>query len=163
MKAPNVAWANLYFGSAFFVICLAGAEALDASDNARILINKTQVAEPKGTLTLACQGTKSETTPRIADEDQESSISVDIIIDFGARTVTGFPLPPVCDLDQLVIRNITENTIFFTGCSPSDLTVTYGFLGTFDRKTGVVKAGFMSTGDGRTWTRTFSLKCKPSR
>ena len=124
--------------------------------------NRQAPAEPTGTLTLACKGEKIETTPRVADEDQ-SPISVDIVIDFKAQTVTGFPLPPVCELDQPVIRNITENTIFFTGCSPSDLTVTYGFLGTFDRKTGAVKAGFMGTGDGRTWTRTFSLKCKPSR
>jgi hypothetical protein len=67
-----------------------------------LTISTAQAAEPKGTLTLACKGIKSETTPRIADADQ-SSISVDIIIDFGARTVTGFPLPPVCNLDQPVI------------------------------------------------------------
>ena len=78
-----------------------------------LTISTAQAAEPKGTLTLACKGIKSETTPRIADVDQ-SSISVDIIIDFGARTVTGFPLPPVCNLDQPVIRDINETTIFFT-------------------------------------------------
>jgi hypothetical protein len=117
--------------------------------------------EPKGTLTLACKGTKSETTPRIADEDQ-SSVSVDIIIDFGARTVAGFPLPPICNLDQPVIKDITGTTIFFTGCNPSDLTVSYSFLGTFDRRTGAVEADFKSTGDV-TWTRSFSLKCKPTR
>ena len=49
-----------------------------------VIIGLAQAAEPKGTLTLACQGTKSETTPRIADADQ-SSVSVDIIIDFGPR------------------------------------------------------------------------------
>jgi hypothetical protein len=126
-----------------------------------LTISTAQAAEPKGTLTLACKGIKSETTPRIADADQ-SSISVDIIIDFGARTVTGFPLPPVCNLDQPVIRDITETTIFFTGCSPSDLTVSYSFLGTFHRVTGAVEADFKSTGDV-TWTRSFSLKCKPTR
>jgi hypothetical protein len=120
-----------------------------------------QAAEPRGTLTLACKGTKSETTPRIADADQ-SSISVDIIIDFGGKTVTGFPLPPVCELDQPVIREITDTTIFFTGCSPSDLTVSYSFLGTFDRKNGALEAGFKSTGDV-TWTKSFSLKCKQTR
>jgi len=126
-----------------------------------VIIAVAQAAEPKGTLTLACQGTKSETTPRIADADQ-SSISVDIIIDFGARTITGFPLPQVCELDQPLIRNITETTISFSGCSPSDLTVSYSFLGTFDRRTGAVEAGFTSTGDV-TWTRSFSLKCKLTR
>jgi hypothetical protein len=104
------------------------------------------VAQPTGTLTLGCKGTKSETTPRIA-EAGKSSISVDIIIDFGARTVTGFPLPPVCDLDRPMIRDITETTIFFTGCSPIDLTVSYSFLGTFNRGTGAVEADFIGTGD----------------
>jgi hypothetical protein len=126
-----------------------------------LTISVAQAAEPKGTLTLACKGTKSETTTRIADEDQ-SSISVDIIIDFGARTVTGFPLPPVCELDQPVIRDIAETTIFFAGCSPSDLTVTYSFLGTFDRRSGAMEAHFKSTGDV-TSTRNFSLKCKATR
>ena len=120
-----------------------------------------QAAEPRGTLVLACKGDKSETRPMIGDEGQ-SSISVNIIIDFGARTVTGFPLPPVCELDQPVIRNVTENTIFFTGCSPSDLTVNYSFLGTFDRKNGAMEADFMSTGDV-TSSRSFSLKCKSTR
>jgi hypothetical protein len=128
---------------------------------AGLSIATAQAAEPRGTLTLACQGTKSETTPRIAGEDQ-SSISVNIFIDFGARTVSGFPLPPVCDLDQPVIRDITETAISYTGCSPSDLTVSYSFLGTFDRRTGAVEANFTSTGDV-TWTRSFSLKCKSSR
>ena len=128
---------------------------------AGLSIATAQAAEPRGTLTLACQGTKSETTPRIADEDQ-SSISVNIFIDFEARTVTGFPLPPVCDLDQPVIRDITETAISYTGCSPSDLTVSYSFLGTFDRRTGAAEANFTSTGDV-TWTRRFSLKCKLSR
>jgi hypothetical protein len=55
-----------------------------------VIVAVAQAAEPR-TLTLACKGTKNETTPRIVDEDQ-SSISVDIIMDFGGRTVTGFPL-----------------------------------------------------------------------
>ena len=128
---------------------------------AGLLTSTAQAAEPRGTLTLACEGIKSETTPRIAGEDQ-SSISVNIVMDFGARTVTGFPLPPVCDLDQPVIRDITETAISYTGCSPNDLTVSYSFLGTFDRRTGAADATFTSTGDV-TWTRNFSLKCKPTR
>ena len=77
-----------------------------------IIIAVAQAAQPTGTLTLACKGTKSETTPRIAEANQ-SSISLDIIIDFGARTIIGFPLPSVCELDQPAIREITETTIFF--------------------------------------------------
>ena len=126
-----------------------------------IIIAVAQAAEPRGTLTLACKGTKSETTPRIAEANQ-SSISLDIIIDFGARTIIGFPLPSVCELDQPAIREITETTIFFTGCSPIDLTVSYSFHGTFDRGTGAMEAGFIGIGDV-TWTRSFSLKCKPTR
>jgi hypothetical protein len=120
-----------------------------------------QAAEPRGTLTLACKGTKSETTPRIADESQ-SSISVDIIMNFGVKTVTGFPLPPVCELDQPMISEVTDRTIFFTGCSPSDLALNYSFVGTFDRKSGALEAAFKSIGDV-TSTRNFSLKCKSTR
>jgi hypothetical protein len=40
----------------------------------------------------------------------QGSISVDIIIDFGARTIAGFPLLPVCNLDQPAIGEITETT-----------------------------------------------------
>jgi hypothetical protein len=61
-----------------------------------------------------------------------------------------------------VIRDITDTTIFFTGCSPSDLEVSYSFLGTFNRATAAMEADFMSTGDV-TWSRSFSLKCKPTR
>src|ERR1700730_15364841 len=120
-----------------------------------------QAVEPRGPLPVARKGTKNEATPWLADADQSSS-SVDIIVDFGGKTVTGFPLPPVCELDQPVIREIADTTIFFTGCSPSDLTVSYSFLGTFDRKNGALEAGFKSTGDV-TWTKSFSLKCKQTR
>jgi hypothetical protein len=129
-----------------------------------IIIAVAQAAEPTGTLTLACKGTKSETTPRIAEAGQ-SSISVDIIIDFGARTITGFPLPPVCELDRPAIREITETTIFFTGCSPIDLTVSYSFLGTFNRETRAMEAGFIGTGDSGTLAEMQAdpLKCKPTQ
>ena len=78
------------------------------------------------------------------------------------------PLPPDpfrhqdSAIAQPVIRDITETAISYTGCSPNDLTVSYSFLGTFDRRTGAADATFTSTGDV-TWTRNFSLKCKPTR
>jgi len=131
-----------------------------------------QAAEPTGTLTLACEGTSTETSPHVLGSQRGAdaeriSISIGIIVDFAARTVTGFPLPPVLDRPA-VIRDVTETTISFTSSftntTPSGLILTYSFDGTIDRVTGAVEAGFMSTTrDGPTWTRSYSLKCKPTQ
>src|SRR6516225_1985428 len=126
--------------SAFFVICLAGAEALDASDNARILINKTQVAEPKGTLTLACQGTKSETTPRIADADQ-SSVSVDIIIDFGPRPLRCTRGTTPCGPNQREIMSVHMEQYESAPLFKAD-NATLSFYATKDGKISVTIRGW---------------------
>jgi hypothetical protein len=43
------------------------------------------------TLTLACEGTKTETSRYGGDAERRKAISLSIIINFAAQTVTGFP------------------------------------------------------------------------
>jgi hypothetical protein len=124
-----------------------------------------QAAEPRGTLMFACEGTKIETQPYGGDAEQRETISMGIIIDFAARTVTGFRSEEL--LVRPVITDVSETTISFTGSSdPPGATVSYSMYGNIDRMTGALEAGFISSpkeGYGRKWTRSYRLKCRPTQ
>jgi hypothetical protein len=116
------------------------------------------------TLTLACEGTKTETSQYGGDAERREAISLGIIINFTARTVTGFP--DVEGLIRPMITDVNETTISFSGSSDPTATVSYSMNGTIDRVTGAAKAGFMSfpkEGYGLTWTTSYALKCKPTQ
>jgi hypothetical protein len=95
------------------------------------------------TLTLACEGTKTETSRYGGYSERREAISLGIIINFAARTVTGFP-PDVEVLVRPVITDISETTISFTGSSDPTATVSYSMTGTINRVTGAMEAGLMS-------------------
>ena len=123
-----------------------------------------QAAEPRGTLMFACEGTKIETQPYGGDAEQRETISMGIIIDFAAGTVTGFRSEEL--LVRPVITDVSETTISFTGSSDPTATVSYSMNGNIDRMTGALEAGFISSpkeGYGLKWTRSYRLKCKPAQ
>jgi hypothetical protein len=113
------------------------------------------------TLTLACEGTKTET---FYGRSERRNVSLSIIINFAARTVTGFREEE--RLVELTIDDISETTISFAG-SNSAAMVSYNMNGTIDRVTGTVEAGltsFPEEGHGlKTWTSSYALKCKPAQ
>jgi hypothetical protein len=127
-----------------------------------MLVSTAQAADE--TLMLACEGTKTETSRYGGDAERRKAISLSIIIDFAARTVTGFP--DVEGLVRPVITDVSETTISFAGSSDPTATVSYSMSGTINRVTGAAEAGFMSfpkEGYGRTWTTSYALKCRPAQ
>jgi hypothetical protein len=124
-----------------------------------MLVSTAQAADT--TLTLACEGTKTET---FYGRSERRNVSLSIIINFAARTVTGFREEE--RLVELTIDDISETTISFAG-SNSAAMVSYNMNGTIDRVTGTVEAGltsFPEEGHGlKTWTTSYALKCKPAQ
>ena len=111
-----------------------------------------QAAAPE-TLTLTCKGTA---TIR-ADFPKPYSLSMDLVVDFTARTVQGTARqrPYVFD-DQLQITEWNEVTVIFRGFSQF---LGKNISGSMDRMTGDV--GMVAT--STTQTIDYSLKCTPSQ
>jgi hypothetical protein len=111
-----------------------------------------QAAAPE-TLTLTCKGTA---TIR-ADFPKPYSLSMDLVVDFTARTVQGTARqrPYVFD-DQLQITEWNEATVIFRGFSQF---LGKNVSGSMDRMTGDV--GMVAT--STTQTIDYSLKCTPSQ
>jgi hypothetical protein len=101
------------------------------------------------TLTLACEGTKTEKVAGLPFESRNVSLS--IIIDFARRTIDFGPQEhlPV----ELTINDLSETTIFFVGFYRG-----YEMGGTIDRVTGNVKA--LLTGAALV---SYTLKCRPAQ
>jgi hypothetical protein len=115
-------------------------------------------AEPTGTLRLACEGTRTEMwTP-----DKPEPVSMGIIVDFGARTVSIFGAPiPIEDLsDVQVVFNSTDH--------PDDDQFHQHVGGTIDRVTGdvgmltILSGPFSDNSYISLWTN-YSLQCKPTQ
>ena len=111
-----------------------------------------QAAAPE-TLTLTCKGTA---TIR-ADFPKPYSLSMDLVVDFTARTVQGTARqrPYVFD-DQLQITEWNEATVIFRGFSQF---LGKNVSGSMDRMTGDV--GMVAT--STTQTIDYSLKCTPAQ
>ena len=105
------------------------------------------------TLTLTCKGTA---TIR-ADFPKPYSLSMDLVVDFTARTVQGTARqrPYVFD-DQLQITEWNEATVIFRGFSQF---LDKNISGSMDRMTGDV--GMLAT--STTQTIDYSLKCTPAQ
>jgi hypothetical protein len=127
-----------------------------------------QAAEPKGTLTLACQGAVSNS---LAPDSKPEPISMGVIVNFAARRVefgheVNFPVG---------ITDITETTISFFGHLPNDPVFFSITDGVIDRMTGAVEAEIFRRERGGTtcdaagkrkcksWMASYSLKCKPTQ
>ena len=118
-------------------------------------------AEPTGTLTLACQGT---VTDSMRPDPKSEPISMGIVINFDAQTVAGFDAP-----SEVKILAVNEVTVRFgaNARSASDPQFVEWIVGgTLDRTTGDV-AAMSSAFDPKTRAptvkRDFSLKCKPTQ
>ena len=111
-----------------------------------------QAAAPE-TLTLTCKGTA---TIR-ADFPKPYSLSMDLVVDFTARTVQGTARqrPYVFD-DQLQITEWNEATVIFRGFSQF---LGKNVSGSMDRMTGDV--GMLAT--SKTEAIDYSLKCTPTQ
>ena len=111
-----------------------------------------QAAAPE-TLTLTCKGTA---TIR-ADFPKPYSLSMDLVVDFTARTVQGTARqrPYVFD-DQLQITEWNEVTVIFRGFSQF---LRMNISGSMDRMTGDV--GMVATSKAE--VVDYSLKCTPTQ
>ena len=111
-----------------------------------------QAAAPE-TLTLTCKGTA---TIR-ADFPKPYSLSMDLVVDFTARTVQGTARQrPYVFGDQLQITEWNEATVIFRGFSQF---LGKNVSGSMDRMTGDV--GMVAT--STTQTIDYSLKCTPAQ
>jgi len=106
------------------------------------------------TLTLACQGTM--TLERVYDADPEP-ISMGIIVNLTARTVTGFTHPT--EKFPLTIESFNDVTVHFRGSDPIGSLTVYGSI---DRVTGDVEATSV-TKTMVELVRRYSLKCRPAQ
>jgi hypothetical protein len=119
---------------------------------ASLSISTAQAAEPE-TLTLACEGTATLATTDAKPEP----ISMGIIVNFTARTVTGFTYPG-SDV-PVAITGVDEVQIVFGGSSK-----TWSVGGVIDRVTGKTEAT-STVANPQTgsimWSTTYALKCRP--
>jgi hypothetical protein len=121
---------------------------------ASLSISTAQAAEPE-TLTLACEGTATLAT---ADAKPEP-ISMGIVVNFTARTVTGFTYP--ASNVPVAITGYDEVQIVFGGSSK-----TWSVGGVIDRVTGKAEATSTVSNPQTgsiTWSTTYVLKCKPAQ
>jgi hypothetical protein len=99
------------------------------------------------TLMLACEGTKTETSRYGGDAERRKAISLSIIIDFAARTVTGFP--DVEGLVRPVITDVSETTFRRLQRSDGHSLVQHEWdHQSRDRRCG---GGFYELSEGRVW------------
>jgi hypothetical protein len=124
-----------------------------------VIIAVAQAAEPTGTLTLACQGTK--TTWYVDDHSKSSDqVTMGIIINFQEGTVAG--LTPGVNV-PVTIDAIDEMTISFRGSGFAKL-----IDGTIDRVTGALNA-LEHQYDTKTQVlkivsnSSYELQCKPTQ
>ena len=114
-----------------------------------------QVAEPTGTVALACRGTATQDT----EPDAKQPISMGIVLNFTTRTVQGFP-----HIGDAEITKVDDSRIVFVA-SYDDNNVEWGFAGTVDRVTGDLKAHWMlmnmETGNSR--IVAYRLKCQSTQ
>jgi hypothetical protein len=115
-----------------------------------------QAAEPRGTLTLACEG-RVTIESGLSEYDPVSISMWGVIINLTNHTVKGTShRGPYLFDDQLPIIEANEGTIAFRGFS-NWLGMTVN--GSIDRVTGDV--GMLAT--ARAQTFYYSLKCKPTQ
>jgi len=115
-----------------------------------------QAAEP-ATLTLACKGTVTITT---AKDAKPEPVSMGIIVNFTARTVTGFE-----DDYPVTITAVDDLHISFSGSRGNRWRIE----GSMDRVTGDMEAGWTTwdlTRDLKykvAWSQLLWLKCRPTQ
>jgi hypothetical protein len=126
------------------------------------LISTVAAAEPTGTLTLACQGT---TTNTLEADAKPKPIAMGIVVNFTTRTVQGFGN----DLLNypVEITAIKEVIIAFGGANkPNNIGQHSMISGAIDLVTGELGATssfWGTTGSPGTISTSYALKCKPTQ
>jgi hypothetical protein len=107
------------------------------------------------TLTLACQGTTTDTAK---EDSKPEPFSMGIIVNFTTRIVTGFTFPGATL--PVTITKFDDVHILFGGSSKS-----WTISGSIDRVTGDTAAtSQMSTATGEiTSSIEYALKCRPAQ
>jgi hypothetical protein len=114
------------------------------------------------TLTLACQGTTTETT---MEDAKPEPISMGIIVNFTKQTVHGFD-DPFFGEQLIKITGITETAVSFGARDTMFQTTSRSVMGAIDRVTGDVWVDATSSDakTGKTITSTsYALKCRPAQ
>ena len=116
-----------------------------------------QAAEPTGTLTLACEGT---TTNTLGPDAKPEPISMSVVVNFTTRTVQGFGL-----LDYPVeITAMNDVIIAFGGADkPNSVGQRSIISGAVDLVTGELGATSAVSGTTGSVSTSYSLKCKPTQ
>jgi hypothetical protein len=108
------------------------------------------------TLTLACQGTVTETM--MEKEQKPEPISMGIVVNFSDRTVKGLGRD-TAEIDNVTERSVDFSVGFMTPRSDPGWTV-----GSIDRVTGDLEATIrMFSSARRMVVRHYLLKCRPAQ
>jgi hypothetical protein len=132
--------------------CLIALNALVAA-----LSMTVQAADE--TLTLACKGTVQRNAMK------SEPVSMGIIVNFTARTITGFTLPT--EKLPLTMLNFNDTTVQFSGSDSSSSLIIDGII---DRVTGDLEATAIrqpqpsiTETKAATTIERYSLKCRPAQ
>jgi hypothetical protein len=109
------------------------------------------------TLTLACKGTVQRNAMK------SEPVSMGIVVNFTARTITGFTLPT--EKLPLTMLNFSDTTVQFSGSNSTSSLIIDGII---DRVTGDLEATAimqppLSETTAKTTIERYSLKCKPTQ
>ena len=123
-----------------------------------VIIALSHAAEPTGTLTLACEGT---TTNTLGPDGKPEPISMGVIVNFTTQTVQGFGSGLLDYPVEITAAN--EVIIAFSGANKPSNVGQHNISGAIDLVTGELEAtsSFWST-TGSVST-SYSLKCKPTQ
>ena len=116
-----------------------------------VIIGLAQAAEPTGTLTLACTGTK---TYQGGEGNTSEQINISIIVDFQKRSVMGLSDGP------LAISDVNETTITLSGAATG-----WVMNGGIDRVTGSLYAVSIRSDPSTRQTIlsiSYNLQCQPA-
>jgi hypothetical protein len=118
-----------------------------------------QAAEPTGTLTLACEGTRTST---LGPDAKPEPISTRVIVNFTTRTVHGFGSGLLGY--PVEITGVNEVTIAFGGASKPNNVGQHSIIsGAVDLATGELGATSAVWGTTGAVSTNYSLKCKPTQ
>jgi hypothetical protein len=129
---------------------------------ARIIALTAMVVGPTAqaadeTLTLACKGTVQRNAMK------SEPVSIGIIVNFTARTITGFTLPT--EKLPLTMLNFNDTTVQFSGSDSISSLVIDGII---DRVTGdleatAIRQPSITETTAATTIERYSLKCRPAQ